>query len=132
VRVAILADERGATFVADLIWSSRLTDLVRAAGAEPRTVRSAAGLDAAVASVDAVIVDLTARGYDGLVAATSAVSAGRPTLAVGQHDDAEIRRRALDAGAAFVPYRRLADERGATFVADWLAATAAARVGTGT
>ena len=53
--VAVLAD--------DLIWSTRLVDLVRAAGQRPITVRSVPGLTAALPSVSAVIVDLTAPAY---------------------------------------------------------------------
>ena len=45
------------------------------------------------------IVDLTARAYDGIAAIAAAHAAGRPVLAVGQHDDVALRRRALAAGA---------------------------------
>jgi len=112
VRVAILAD--------DLIWSSRLADLVRGAGAEAQPVRSVAALDAALPAVDRVIVDLTARGYDGIAAVVAARRAGRPVLAVGQHDDAASRRAALAAGADRVdPYRRL-HEHGSEVIQTWL------------
>jgi DNA-binding response OmpR family regulator len=117
VRVAILAD--------DLIWSTRLADLVRGAGGDVRPLRTAAALVAALPEVDRVIVDLTARAYDGIAAIEVAREAGLPVLAVGQHDDADLRRRALAAGAERVhPYRRLFED-GARVIAAWLAETPA-------
>jgi DNA-binding NarL/FixJ family response regulator len=113
VRVAVVAD--------DLIWATRLADLVRGAGAVAVPVRTMAGLDAALAGCDAVIVDLTARAYDGIAAIAAAHAAGRRILAVGQHDDAELRRRAVAAGADRVhPYRRLFED-GPRQLARWLA-----------
>ncbi len=101
--MAILAD--------DLIWATRLADLVRASDGEAVPVRSAAGLEAALPGVDRVIVDLTARAYDGVAAISAVRAAGRPVLAVGQHDDADLRRRALAAGADRVhPYRQLFED----------------------
>ncbi len=101
--MAILAD--------DLIWATRLADLVRAADATAVPVKSAAGLEAAFGEVDRVIVDLTARAYDGVTAIAAAHAAGKPVLAVGQHDDIALRRRALAAGADRVhPYRQLFDD----------------------
>jgi DNA-binding NarL/FixJ family response regulator len=70
--------------------------------------------------VDRVIVDLTARAYDGVEAIALAHATGRPVLAVGQHDDAELRRRALAAGADRVhPYRQLFED-GPRQMARWL------------
>jgi DNA-binding response OmpR family regulator len=114
VRVAVLAD--------DLIWSTRLADGLRAAGAEPRPVRSLAALRDALPDVERVVVDLTARAYDGVAAIDAARAAGRPVLAVGQHDDHELRKRALAAGADRVyAYRKLFEDGPAT-LATWLAA----------
>jgi DNA-binding NarL/FixJ family response regulator len=113
VRVALVAD--------DLIWATRLADLVRGAGAVAVPVRTMAGLDATLPHCDAVIVDLTARAYDGVAAITAAHAAGRRILAVGQHDDAELRRRAVAAGADRVhPYRVLFED-GPRQLARWLA-----------
>ena len=112
MRVAVLAD--------DLIWSTRLRDLVVGAGAEARPVRSVPALEAALPDIDGVVVDLTARAYDGVAAISLARSAGRRVLAVGQHDDAALRRRALDAGADRVePYRRLFED-GPRVIGRWL------------
>lgn len=101
--MAILAD--------DLIWATRLADLVDGAGAVPVPVRSLAALETALIDVDRVIVDLTARAYDGVAAVALANGASRPVLAVGQHDDVDLRRRAIAAGADRVhPYRRLFED----------------------
>ncbi len=103
-RIAILAD--------DLIWATRLADGVRRAGGEALPVRNAAGLPGALAAVDGCIVDLTARAYDGLAALHEASAAGVPSIAVGQHDDAEARRAARAAGPSTVHASRSLFERG--------------------
>ena len=120
-RVLVLAD--------DLIWSTRLIEQVRAAGADAAPVRTLAALNQALPAADAVIVDLTARAYDGVVAVRRAAEAERRVLAVGQHDDPALRKRALDAGADKVlAYRKLFEDGPATISA-WLGlpAPAAAR-----
>jgi DNA-binding NarL/FixJ family response regulator len=112
VRVVVLAD--------DLIWSTRLVGHVRATGADAVPARNLAALDRELPSADAVIVDLTAIAYDGIAAIRRATEAGRRVIAVGQHDDAELRRQALAAGAErFHPYRRLFEDGPAT-LARWL------------
>jgi FixJ family two-component response regulator len=117
-RVAVLAD--------DLIWSTRLAAIVRAIGAEPVPVRSLAALVAAFPDrADRAIVDLTARAYDGIEAIAAAVAAGVPVLAVGQHDDVALHRRAIAAGAQrVVPYRALTVDSGRRTVARWAVAPA--------
>jgi DNA-binding NarL/FixJ family response regulator len=114
VVVAILGD--------DLIWSSRLSDAVTAGGAIPKRVRRLADLEAALdAGVRLVIVDLTAIAYDGVEAIERVAGAGARVLAVGQHDDLELRRRALAAGAERVfAYRKLFEDGPAT-IGGWLA-----------
>ncbi len=78
-------------------------------------------MQTAVGDVDRVIVDMTARAYDPIAAIALARAAGRPVLAVGQHDDVALRRRALAAGADRVhPYRRLFED-GPRQLAAWLA-----------
>ena len=112
MRILILAD--------DLIWSTRLASHARAAGAEVTSIRTFAALGEALPAADAVIVDLTSRAYDGVEAVHQAAAAGRRVMAVGQHDDAALRRRALDAGAERVhPYRKLF-EHGPATLANWL------------
>jgi DNA-binding NarL/FixJ family response regulator len=109
--VAILAD--------DLIWSTRLADAVRAAGGQPRVLRRLA--DLAASSADAVIIDLTARAYDGIAAVRAAREVGARVVAVGQHDDAALRRAALEAGAGRVFTYRALFEDGPRLLGRWLA-----------
>ena len=103
-QVAILGD--------DLIWTTRLSDAVVAAGARPRRSRRLADFETSVAeSPDLAIVDLTALAYDGIEAVRVAATAGVRVLAVGQHDDVELRKRALAAGASRVlAYRKLFED----------------------
>ena len=113
--VAILAD--------DLIWASRLADAVSAAGGRPQRARRLPEFEATVRGASALaIVDLTARAYDGIEAVRVAAAAGVRVLAVGQHDDVELRKRALAAGAERVlAYRKLFED-GPAVVASLLAA----------
>jgi DNA-binding NarL/FixJ family response regulator len=108
--VAILAD--------DLIWSTRLADAVRAAGANPTVVRRLG--DLADLSPEAVIIDLTARAYDGVAAVRAARAAGAAVVAVGQHDDAAMRKAAIAAGASRVYTYRALFEDGARLLGRWL------------
>jgi len=117
--VAILAD--------DLIWATRLADAIRAAGATPRIVRRLADLNTLIAGaqgargVSDVIVDLTARAYDGVAAVRLVSGTGARVVAVGQHDDLELRRAATEAGASRVfTYRALFDD-GPRLLRRWLA-----------
>jgi DNA-binding response OmpR family regulator len=116
-RVAILAD--------DLIWSTRLADGVRRAGGEPVVARSTAALDDALEGAAGCIVDLTARAYDGLAALRAAGGAGVPVVAVGQHDDADLRRDAREAGATRVYAYRVLFEHGDRELGAWIAGLAA-------
>ena len=114
--MAVLAD--------DLIWATRLVGLVRGAGASAVPARSLAAFEAVLPEVDRAIVDLTARGYDGIAAIAAAAAASRSVLAVGQHDDRETRRRAMAAGADRVLAYRRVFEDGPRQVASWLAVAA--------
>lgn len=118
VRVAVLSD--------DLIWGTRLVEMVRAIGAAPVPCRTAAALADGLPHVDLVLVDLTARTYDAVAAVELAARAGRRPLAVGQHDDAVLRARARAAGAERVlAYRALADG-GPAALGAWIEAAAGA------
>ena len=119
--VAVLAD--------DLIWGTRLASTIDALdGFRSIRVRAMPAFDTWLAAADrgpedAVIVDLTARAYDGVAAIVAAHGRKLPVLAVGQHDDRELRRRALDAGAERVyAYRKLFEDGPAT-LGRWLGAT---------
>lgn len=116
IRVAVLAQ--------DLIWQDRLSRAVQAGGAEPTSAKTAPEFDRALVGADAAIVDLTARAYEPLVAIERAVATGARVIAVGQHDDVELRKRALARGADKVlAYRKLFDDGPAT-IARWLGTTA--------
>jgi DNA-binding NarL/FixJ family response regulator len=106
-RVAILAQ--------DLIWADRLASAVRAAGGQPVGIRPGADLQHAFADAELAIVDLTARAYDPLTAIEAARAAGGRVVAVGQHDDHALRKRALASGAERVyAYRKLFEDGPAT------------------
>jgi DNA-binding response OmpR family regulator len=118
-RVAVLAD--------DLIWSTRLVAHLRQAGAEPVPVHTLDALLTALPTTDAVVVDLTALRYDGLDAIAQATAGGRRVIAVGQHDDVELRKKALAAGAERVyAYRKLFED-GPKTLGPWLTLAVAGR-----
>ncbi len=117
-RIAVLAD--------DLIWSTRLVDIVRRSGAQPVAVRSVAALVDAL-PVEGCVIDLTARAYDGLDGVRASTSAGVPVVAVGQHDDAAVRTAARAAGAAHVYAYRALFEHGDRDLGAWIAALATDR-----
>ena len=118
-RVVVLAD--------DLIWATRLADGVRRAGGDPVPLRAADGLGAALAGASGCVVDLTSRAYDGIAALRLAAAAGVPAIAVGQHDDAGLRREARAAGADRVFAYRTLFEHGDRELAAWLARLDAGR-----
>ena len=113
-RVAVLAE--------DLLWATRLSEIVRRAGGEPVRLASPALLRAALATLDGCVVDLTARSYDGIAAVTISATARVPTVAVGQHDDVAERRAARGAGAARVFAYRGLFEHGDRDLGRWVAA----------
>jgi hypothetical protein len=112
-RVVVLAD--------DLIWATRLVDGVRRASAEALPARTRDAFASALPEVDGAIVDLTARAYDGIAALSAAHAAGVKSIAVGQHDDAELRRAAKAAGATKVYAYRALFEHGDRELAGWIA-----------
>ena len=104
----------------DLIWTSRLRAAAERAGGRPAVVRPDA---LAAASSDLVIVDLTGRSYDGVAAVAMAAGQGATVIAVGQHDDLELRKRALAAGARRVySYNKLYSD-GPSVIGGWLSRT---------
>jgi len=128
-RIALVAD--------DLIWASRLTDAIRRAGAEPRRLSPAAVLadargDRHSSDLDGQVAVTATEGCDGAIVDTALMTAdpmvviaalhglGLPTLAVADHDDVGLRKRALAAGAGKVlAYRKLFDDGPAT-IAAWV------------
>lgn len=68
-------------------------------------------------------MDLFARRYDGVAAVRAIADARLPVLAVAEHDDTEVRRAALDAGALRVfSYNKLFTD-GPRLIDVWLAPT---------
>ena len=90
IRIAVLAQ--------DLIWQDRLARAVESAGATPMRAKTAPEFDRALACADFAIIDLTAHGYDPLAAIERARSLDARVLAVGPHDDLDLRKRALARG----------------------------------
>lgn len=118
-RVAILAQ--------DLIWQDRLARAVEAAEGQPTRTKTSPEFDRALAGADLAIVDLTASAYDPLAAIERARSSGARVIAVGQHDDVALRKRALARGAERVyAYRKLFEDGPAT-IAAWLGRAAVPR-----
>ena len=112
--------ERVIVLAQDLIWADRLGRVVEAAGAAPVHVASLDALERALPGTHNAVIDLTALAYDGVTAIETARASGARFLAVGQHDDQALRKRALAAGAERVyAYRKLFEDGPAT-VAAWL------------
>jgi hypothetical protein len=110
--VVVLAD--------DLIWQDRLARALETAGALPARAKTAPELDRELVCAGFVVVDLTSRAYDPMVAIERARSAGARVLAVGQHDDVQLRKRALARGADRVlAYRKLFEDGPGT-LARWI------------
>lgn len=88
----------------DLIWASRLRGAVERAGATPLAAPGAASADGryGVDGPQGAVVDLGLRRQDAISLITTLVAAGVPVIAVGQHDDLALRKRALAAGAGRV------------------------------
>jgi len=112
--VVVLAD--------DLIWATRLVGQLRTLGAVPVRAGTADAFDAVLASGVAAraVIDLAARTYDGVAMTRVAKDAGLRVLCVGQHDDLDLRKAALAAGAERVfSYRKLFED-GHAALAAWL------------
>jgi hypothetical protein len=109
---------RIASLAQDLIWADRLARAAEAAGAEPARAKTAPEFDRSLVCADLAIIDMTASAYDPLAAIERARSAGARVIAVGQHDDIALRKRALARGAERVfAYRKLFEDGPATIAA---------------
>ena len=128
--IAVIAD--------DLIWASRLIAAVQQAGAMPVRMGTDSEIELAFdavaleapdpADADALprlvgaIVDLFGHRYDGVEAVRRATAAGLPVVAITQHDDAETRKLAREAGALRVfSYNKFFQDGGA-LVRKWFVA----------
>ncbi len=112
------------------MWSTRITEAVRRAGASAVTLASDEELDVAleayqlgdVNSISGAVVDLAVRRLDGVAAIERIAAARLPVVAVAEHDDQLTRKRALNAGALRVFSYRKFFEDGTRLVEGWLAA----------
>ena len=113
----------------DLIWASRLTDAVRRAGGEPRRSSGSAVVAGLVhARGDAgAIVDTALMTAEPMAAIAALSAAGIPVLAVANHDDAALRKRALAAGASKVLAYRKLHEDGPAVITAWLRSLATSK-----
>jgi DNA-binding response OmpR family regulator len=116
------------------MWSTRLTESVRRAGAS--AVRLASEQELAVAleaqaladepTLSGAVVDLGGRGFDGVTAIGQVAQARLPVIAVAQHDDQLTRKRALTAGALRVFSYQKFFRDGPRLVGAWLTAASGA------
>jgi CheY-like chemotaxis protein len=118
----------------DLIWSTRLAEAVRRAGAQPVVLKTDAELAIALEaedvgdepSVSGAIVDMGVRGLDAVAAIEHVRAARLPVIAVAQHDDQLTRKRASTAGASRVfSYNKFFVD-GTQLVERWLGAASSA------
>lgn len=110
MRIAVVAD--------DMIWASRLSAAVERAGAVPVRLTGAGVLPAE--ACQGAFVDLALRGADGIDVIARLHAAGLPVIALANHDDAPLRKRALAAGAGKVLAYRKMHADGPAVVAAWL------------
>jgi CheY-like chemotaxis protein len=114
----------------DLMWSSRLVEAVRRAGATPVVLMTDTELAVALEAQDVgetpslsgAVVDMATRRMDPVRAIAQVVAARLPVIAVAQHDDQLTRRRATAAGASRVfSYNKFFTD-GTLLVERWLTA----------
>ena len=106
----------------DLMWSVRLVSQAGAAGATGQTVRDLPALRATLAAdrPALVVVDLSARAFDGVSAVAVAAKADLPVIAISQHEEHELRKRAFAAGARHVYSNAKMHADGAAVLNRWL------------
>ena len=110
------------------MWSTRITEAVRRAGGSAVQLTSEQELAVAleayevgeVRTISGAIVDLAARRFDAIAAIEQVSAARLPVVAVAEHDDQLMRRRALKAGAGRVFSYRKFFEDGTRLVEGWL------------
>jgi DNA-binding response OmpR family regulator len=108
--------DRVAVVVPDLLFGSKVVEIVKEAGHDPALVPDVDGLVELIAAEDlaAIVADLSQDGVETAEAIADARPAGVPVLACFAHVEPEVRAVALEAGLdQVVPRSRLAREGGA-------------------
>lgn len=109
-------------FAGDLIWASRLVAAVERTGLRPVRVARAADIAELIAGssgLAGLLVDVGSGGPEAIAALQAAADAGLTAVGVAQHEDADLRRRAVAAGATRVFSYRKFFEDGPALVARW-------------
>jgi hypothetical protein len=102
---------RVVAWVPDLLFGSKVLELLRAGGHEAALVPDADRLAAAAPEADVVVVDLTAEAAERVAALEGVELGGARTLAFYSHVEAETRALAERAGLdRVVPRSRMARE----------------------
>lgn len=102
---------RVVAFVPDLLFGSKVTEAVHAAGHAPVLVGDLETLRAQLPGAELLIVDLTAEADERITAVASMRSAEIPALGFYSHVEADVRSHAQDAGFDLVvPRSRMARE----------------------
>ncbi|MEX2247591.1 MAG: DNA-binding response regulator [Dehalococcoidia bacterium] len=95
-----------AVVVSDLMFQPRITEGLRAIGADARIADTAGSAEAALGEgLAAMVIDLHAEGIDAPALIARAKAAGARVLAFGRHTDAAALRAARQAGAEAVVAR---------------------------
>jgi CheY-like chemotaxis protein len=114
---------RVVAFVPDLLFGSRVQADLQGAGHEVTLAGSPQALDGALASADALVVDLTADAAPRIQAVRAVRPPGLPVLAFYSHVEADVRELGRQAGFELViPRSRMARE-GAGLLAGLLGST---------
>lgn len=103
----------------DLLFGSKVEQMIREAGAEPKLVASPAAARVARATPDLLVVDLISDAFDGIAVLAGA---GGKTLAYYAHTDDDVRQAALAAGCDKVVPRSRMMREGPRLIAELLAA----------
>jgi hypothetical protein len=111
---------RVVAWVPDLLFGSNVLGMLRAAGYEALLASNSEALEREGPGSDVVVVDLTAEAEERLAALARVDLVGARTLAFYSHVEADVRRRAEEAGIdRVVPRSRMARE-GSALVAGLL------------
>lgn len=108
---------RVAALIPDLLFGSKIAEMLREAGHDVDLVSGGAGAWEATPGIDVLLVDLVSEGPQGVTALERLRAEGGMqgvgTLAVYSHVDVETRARAVDAGFDLVvPRSRMMREGG--------------------